>query len=91
MEGTAHPDRDGQFRHIDEQARSFMATGDPVISVDAEGAGELRGVQERGHRVAGQRRADQGQDPRLPGQEARQGGPLRDLRPGEQQRLGAVR
>jgi hypothetical protein len=36
LEGASHPDRDGQFRHIDEQAQSFMTTGDPVISVDTK-------------------------------------------------------
>jgi hypothetical protein len=36
LEGASHPDRDGQFRHIEEQARSFMAAGDPVVSVDTK-------------------------------------------------------
>jgi hypothetical protein len=36
MEGRRHPDRDAQFRHINEQAREFLAAGDPVISVDAK-------------------------------------------------------
>jgi hypothetical protein len=43
IEGTQHPDRDAQFRYINEQARAFAAAGDPVISVDAkkkEQAGE---------------------------------------------------
>jgi transposase len=31
-----HPDRDGQFRYINEQARAHQACGDPVISVDAK-------------------------------------------------------
>jgi DDE family transposase len=35
-EGTSHPDRDGQFRHINEQARSFQERGQPVVSVDAK-------------------------------------------------------
>jgi hypothetical protein len=35
IEGKQHPDRDGQFRYIDEQARAFRDAGDPVISVDA--------------------------------------------------------
>jgi hypothetical protein len=36
LEGTQHPDRDGQFRYINEQARAHLASGDPVISVDAK-------------------------------------------------------
>jgi Rhodopirellula transposase DDE domain len=36
IEGARHPDRDGQFRYINEQARSHLASADPVISVDAK-------------------------------------------------------
>jgi Rhodopirellula transposase DDE domain len=36
IEGKQHPDRDGQFRYISEQARAHLASGDPVISVDAK-------------------------------------------------------
>ena len=36
IEGKRHPDRDGQFRYVNERAREFMAAGDPVISVDAK-------------------------------------------------------
>jgi transposase len=36
LEGRQHPDRDGQFRYISEQARAHQATADPVISVDAK-------------------------------------------------------
>jgi transposase len=35
-EGTAHPDRDAQFRHINRKAREFQARGEPVISVDTK-------------------------------------------------------
>ncbi len=35
-EGSQHPDRDGQFRHIAATADAFMETGDPVISVDTK-------------------------------------------------------
>ncbi len=35
-EGAAHPDRDGQFRYINDQAAGFVAAGDPVISVDTK-------------------------------------------------------
>jgi hypothetical protein len=36
LEGTQHPDRDAQFRHINRLAEAFLATGDPVISVDTK-------------------------------------------------------
>jgi len=36
LEGTRHPDRDGQFRYIDEVARGHLAAGDPVVSVDTK-------------------------------------------------------
>src|SRR5579883_517776 len=35
-EGGDHPDRDAQFAHINATASAFLATGDPVISVDAK-------------------------------------------------------
>ena len=45
LEGNQHPDRDGQFRYISEQARAHQDSGDPVISVDTkkkELVGEFR-------------------------------------------------
>jgi len=36
LEGTQHPDRDAQFRHINRMAEQFLAAGDPVISVDTK-------------------------------------------------------
>jgi hypothetical protein len=36
IEGRQHPDRDGQFRYINAQARAFAGAGEPVISVDAK-------------------------------------------------------
>jgi transposase len=36
IEGSAHPDRDAQFRYIAAQAKEHMAAGQPVISVDAK-------------------------------------------------------
>ena len=35
-EGADHPDRDAQFRHINEQVRRALAAGRPVISVDTK-------------------------------------------------------
>ena len=36
LEGSQHPHRDRQFRHINATAAAFLAAGDPVISVDAK-------------------------------------------------------
>ena len=35
-EGTAHPDRDAQFRYLNAQVDAFMIEGQPVISVDTK-------------------------------------------------------
>jgi len=35
-EGTDHPDRDAQFAHINQTAETYLAAGDPVVSVDAK-------------------------------------------------------
>jgi transposase len=35
-EGAGHPDRDAQFRHINQQVRQFQRRGQPVISVDTK-------------------------------------------------------
>ena len=35
-EGAKHPDRDAQFRYINQQVRRFQAAGQPVISVDTK-------------------------------------------------------
>jgi len=36
LEGTAHPDRNGQFEFISDRADDFLARGSPVISVDTK-------------------------------------------------------
>lgn len=36
IEGKQHPDRDAQFRYINEQARQHMDAGQPVVSVDTK-------------------------------------------------------
>ena len=35
-EGSKHIDRDAQFQYINAQAKAFLATNDPVISVDTK-------------------------------------------------------
>ena len=35
-EGSSHPDRDAQFRHLNEKVKEYQAANDPVISVDTK-------------------------------------------------------
>jgi hypothetical protein len=35
-EGDSHPDRDGQFAHINDTVQEYLAADDPVISVDTK-------------------------------------------------------
>jgi hypothetical protein len=36
LEGAQHPDRDAQFRYINEQVKDHQAGGEPVVSVDTK-------------------------------------------------------
>jgi transposase len=36
LEGDQHPDRDVQFRYINEQVKKHLDAGEPVVSVDAK-------------------------------------------------------
>jgi hypothetical protein len=36
LEGPQHPDRDAQFRYLNSQVKSFVRSGDPVVSVDTK-------------------------------------------------------
>ncbi|WP_420717234.1 ISAzo13 family transposase [Streptomyces sp. H27-G5] len=36
LAGSNHPDRDAQFRHLNDTVRQFLDGGDPVISVDTK-------------------------------------------------------
>ncbi len=36
VEGAQHPDRDGQFRSVNEQATAHLGAGQPVVSVDTK-------------------------------------------------------
>ena len=49
IEGKQHPDRDAQFRYINEQVRRHLQRGDPVISVDTKHK-ELVGPYKNGGR-----------------------------------------
>ena len=39
LEGKPSPDRDAQFRYVNEQAKDCQDAGDPVVSVDAKKKG----------------------------------------------------
>jgi DDE family transposase len=49
LEGAQHPDRDAQFRYLNEQVKAFLAAGQPVVSVDAKKK-ELVGAFKNGGR-----------------------------------------
>jgi hypothetical protein len=49
LEGKQHPDRDAQFRYLNEQVKDHQAAEDPVISVDAKKK-ELVGPYKNGGR-----------------------------------------
>ena len=49
LEGASHPDRDAQFRYLNDQIKAFLAQGLPVISVDTKKK-ELVGAFKNGGR-----------------------------------------
>ncbi len=49
LEGGQHPDRDAQFRYINDRAKEHIGAGDPVISVDTKKK-ELVGLYKNGGR-----------------------------------------
>ena len=53
-EGARHPDRDGQFRYINDRVEEFTAAGQPVVSVDTkkkEGLGDYAVAGREWHRA----------------------------------------
>ena len=49
LEGSQHPDRDAQFRYINEQVKDHLGSKDPVVSVDTKKK-ELVGAYKNGGR-----------------------------------------
>src|ERR1035437_946855 len=52
LEGKQHPDRDAQFRHINDQVSGAIAAGQPAISIDTkkkELVGEFKNVGREWH------------------------------------------
>ena len=60
LEGEQHPDRDAQFRHVNEQVSTAIAAGQPAISIDTKKK-ELVGEFKNG----GREWHPQGQPPRV--------------------------
>lgn len=89
-EGTSHPDRDGQFRHINATVKAALLAGEPVISADTQEEGARRGLQERRARTAPDRLPGSGPVARLPGPRPGQGDPLWRPRPGRRRGLVSV-
>jgi hypothetical protein len=50
IEGTQHPDRDAQFRYLNDQVRRFVRRHDPVVSVDTKKKELVGSFQNRGRR-----------------------------------------
>jgi hypothetical protein len=50
LEGVQHPDRDGQFRFINDKSTEFIASGDPVLSIDAKKKEVLANYKAAGQR-----------------------------------------
>jgi hypothetical protein len=50
IEGTQHPDRDAQFRHLNAEVRRFVRSRDPVVSVDTKKKELVGSFENRGRR-----------------------------------------
>ena len=93
LEGTQHPDRDAQFRYLNEQVKDHQADGEPVISVDTKKREQLGRLPMAGREWRPRGQPVKVEDHHLllhrPGGGA--GNPVRDLRPDAQHRLGQRR
>ena len=63
IEGQQHPDRDAQFRYINEQVRAYRDGRDPVISVDTKKKELVGEFKQRRPGVAAAGRAGPGPRP----------------------------
>ena len=89
-EGGGHPDRNAQFEHINATVKAFQRRGQPVISVDTKKKELVGDFKNGGREWQPQRRARGGARPRLHGQGAGQGDPLRRLRHDGATRAGSA-
>lgn len=65
-EGEDHPDRDAQFRHINQQVRRALRQGRPVISVDTKKKEVIGNFQNRGRQWHRQQTAPRVAGPDFP-------------------------
>ena len=93
LEGAQHPDRDAQFRYLNQQVKDHQADGEPVISVDTKKREQLGRLPMAGREWRPKGQPVKVEDHHLllhrPGGGA--GNPVRDLRPDPQHRLGQRR
>lgn len=57
-EGSQHPNRDAQFRYLNQKVRAFHRAGDPVISVDTKKKELVGAFKNRGRRWLPKGKAD---------------------------------
>ena len=65
LEGAQHPDRDAQFRYINEQVKAHQADGEPVVSVDTKKKEQLGELPAVGREWRPEGRAGSGGGPQL--------------------------
>ncbi len=63
IEGRQHPDRDAQFRYINDQVKDHQGTADPVDQCGHQEEGASRSVRQRRPAVAAEGRADSRRSP----------------------------
>ena len=87
-EGPQHPDRDAQFRYINDRVRHFQKQHQPTISVDTKKKELVGDFKNPGREWRPQGNPRTGPRARLPDSRARQGDSLRGLLPQPQRGLG---
>ena len=90
-EGTNHPDRDAQFRYINDQVKAALAAGEPAISVDTKKKELVGDFKNAGREWRPKGAAGRSAGPRLPHPRAGPRRALRGLRHRRQCRLGQRR
>ncbi len=87
-EGGEHPDRNAQFEQVNAQTKSFLAQGEPVISVDAKKKELVGDFKNPGREWHPEGEAQEVRVYDFPIAGLGSSHPLRDLRLGEQHGLG---
>jgi transposase len=87
-EGGEHPDRDGQFEHLNAQAAAFLAAGEAAVSVDAKKKELVGDAQEPGAGMAPAGSSRERAGLRFPHEGPGSGHALWGVRPDTQRGLG---